>query len=118
MKTIDLAMLHEVASSRRPGYLDAVQAKGRTLTISGRLKIQLDDADYAAIAAAFATPMSVIVQGASAKKPLGLGDMVGAVATPIASALGLPCVDPATKQLKPESKCQKRKDLLNKIHLP
>lgn len=39
----------------------------------------------------------------------GLGDLVGAVATPIARALRLPCIDPATQQLRPESGCAKRK---------
>lgn len=39
----------------------------------------------------------------------GLGDLVAAVATPIARALGLPCIDPATQQLRPESGCAKRK---------
>ena len=44
----------------------------------------------------------------------GLGDAVAAVATPIARAMGLPCIDPVTKQLKPESGCAKRKAALNK----
>lgn len=44
----------------------------------------------------------------------GLGDLIGAVATPVAAALGLPCVDPETKQLRPESPCAKRKAALNK----
>lgn len=44
---------------------------------------------------------------------LGLGDAVAAVATPIARALHLPCIDPATKQLRPESGCAKRKARLN-----
>jgi hypothetical protein len=45
----------------------------------------------------------------------GLGDLVAAVATPIASALKLPCIDPATKQLRPESGCGKRKAALNRL---
>src|SRR5438128_2147209 len=45
--------------------------------------------------------------------PTGLGDVVAAVATPIARALGLPCIDPQTKQLRPESGCAKRKAKLN-----
>lgn len=43
----------------------------------------------------------------------GLGDAAAAVATPIARALGLPCIDPATKQLRPESGCAKRKKTWN-----
>lgn len=45
----------------------------------------------------------------------GLGDAVAAVATPIARVLGLPCIDPATKQLRPESGCAKRKARLNAL---
>ncbi len=42
-----------------------------------------------------------------------LGDAISAVATPIARALSLPCIDPETQQLRPESGCSKRKDMLN-----
>jgi len=43
----------------------------------------------------------------------GLGDVVAAVATPVARALRLPCVDPQTQQLRPESPCARRKERLN-----
>lgn len=49
------------------------------------------------------------------QKTIGLGDAVAAVATPIARALRLPCIDPATKQLRPESGCAKRKARLNAL---
>ncbi len=42
-----------------------------------------------------------------------LGNAIATVATPIARALNLPCIDPETKQLRPESGCAKRKDMLN-----
>lgn len=42
-----------------------------------------------------------------------IGDAVGAVATPVARALHLPCVDPKTGQLRPESPCSKRKARMN-----
>lgn len=45
----------------------------------------------------------------------GLGDVVAAIATPIARVLGLPCIDPKTKDLRPESGCAKRKKKLNKL---
>ncbi len=48
-------------------------------------------------------------------EPLGLGDMIGAVATPIAAALGLDCVDKETKQLKPDSGCAQRKAKANEV---
>lgn len=54
---------------------------------------------------------------ANQNKSLGLGDVVAAVATPIARALHLSCVDPATKQLRPESPCAKRKAKLNNLVL-
>ena len=43
---------------------------------------------------------------------INLGDMIAAGATPIARALELPCIDPVTRQLRPESICNKvRMDL-------
>lgn len=50
----------------------------------------------------------------SANTAIGLGDAVASVATPIARVLRLSCIDPATKQLRPESGCAKRKAGLNK----
>jgi len=44
----------------------------------------------------------------------GLGDLVAKLATPVAAALGLPCVDPQTKKLRPESGCAKRQSALNR----
>jgi len=44
----------------------------------------------------------------------GLGDVIAKVATSIARALNMPCVDPQTKQLRPESPCSKRRAMLNK----
>ncbi len=41
------------------------------------------------------------------------GNAIASVATPIARALGLPCIDPETKQLRPESGCAKMRDNLN-----
>ncbi len=42
-----------------------------------------------------------------------LGNAISIVATPIAQALKLPCIDPETKQLRPESGCAKMRDNLN-----
>lgn len=41
-----------------------------------------------------------------------LGDTVATIATPIARVLGLPCIDEGGN-LRPESGCAKRKELLN-----
>jgi hypothetical protein len=47
------------------------------------------------------------------KRP-GLGDLVSKIATPIARALNLDCIDPETNNLKPDSGCAQRRDALNK----
>lgn len=47
-------------------------------------------------------------------KGIQLGNIVAAGATPIAKILKLNCIDKDTKQLKPESRCQKWKDKLNR----
>jgi hypothetical protein len=46
----------------------------------------------------------------------GLGDIVEALAKPVAKALNLPCLD-EQKKLRPESPCAKRRNFLNKISL-
>jgi len=42
-----------------------------------------------------------------------LGDAISTIATPIARALNLPCIDPETNQLRPESRCNKTRLALN-----
>lgn len=44
-----------------------------------------------------------------------LGDAIATVATPIARALDLPCIDPATNDLRPDSPCARRKQKLNDL---
>ncbi len=51
----------------------------------------------------------------AAQNQIGLGDMVASVATPIARIFSLPCIDPVTKQLRPESPCAKRKAKMNQV---
>ena len=41
------------------------------------------------------------------------GDAIASVATPMARAFGMPCVDPSTNELRPDSPCAKRKEALN-----
>lgn len=48
-------------------------------------------------------------------RPRGLGDVVAKVATPIARVIGMNCIDPATRQLKPDSGCSKRQRMLNDL---
>ncbi len=42
-----------------------------------------------------------------------LGDKIAAVATPIARVLKMDCIDPETRQLRPESGCAKMRNNLN-----
>lgn len=55
-----------------------------------------------------------VMTNESQPKGLLLGDAIASVATPIARVLKLNCIDKETKQLKPESRCQKWKDKLNR----
>lgn len=55
--------------------------------------------------------LHLIIKSAKIK---GLGDVIAKVATPVARALKLDCIDPVTKQLKPDSGCSKRKEGINK----
>jgi hypothetical protein len=64
------------------------------------------------------TPTAKIVSSrhvSGPKRRRGLGDIVHSLALPLARALKLSCVDPATKQLRPESGCAKRRARWNKI---
>lgn len=42
-----------------------------------------------------------------------LGDKIASVATPVARTLKLPCIDPTTNELRPESPCARAKANLN-----
>ncbi len=42
-----------------------------------------------------------------------LGDKIAFAATPVARILHMPCIDPETRQLRPESGCAKMRDNLN-----
>ena len=44
---------------------------------------------------------------------MNLGDKIATIATPVARALHMGCIDPATKQLRPESTCNKVRQDLN-----
>lgn len=46
---------------------------------------------------------------------LGLGDLIHAVALPIARAIRMACVDPDTKKLRPYSPCAARRKKMNEV---
>lgn len=97
MKCGTRAQLEWRARSRPSGYIEDVLA----VAVEKEGLLCLGDEDFARLAAKYATP--------SPPPKRGLGDVAAAVFTPIARALKLPCIDPATKQLRPESKCAQRK---------
>ena len=99
--------LHRVAKDRPPGYLEACMSKG-CASLDG-LWWEWTDEEHASIRKSF-SPISK-------NSGRGLGDLVSTLATPIARALNMDCIDPATKQLKPESDCAERKAWLNKIRI-
>lgn len=95
-----VSTLLKVSHHRKPGYIEAV------ITIAKNLdddNYELTDEQMSSISRDYRL----------SSKSVGLGDAVAAIATPIARILGLPCVDPATKQLRPDSPCAKRKARLN-----
>lgn len=102
-----LAKIHAVAKDRPPGYYEAVTARG---TI---------EVDYLEISSEALSELRAIYRTPADTPPTpmkrGMGDLVAAVATPIARALQLPCIDPATRDLRPESACAKRKEKLNRL---
>lgn len=93
--------LRRRAPKYRSGFIEAVRAACRAEVND---EVEIDAVVYLNLTKEFSTP----------PRP-GLGDLVAAVATPIARALHLPCIDPATKQLRPDSGCAQRKAALNRL---
>jgi hypothetical protein len=93
--------LPEAQRVRAPGFAAAVEA------------IATRDGDKLVIAASDWHRLTLdFMQPQPAR---GLGDLVAAVATPIARAFHLSCIDPATNQLRPDSGCAQRRDRLNRL---
>jgi hypothetical protein len=113
--------LKQRARQRKPGYLEACLALGK-------LDPQTEMVSFAPeawmkIRQEYAMPkkpcnLATIPEKVKRRKPIGLGDAIAKIATPIARAAKMDCVDPATGQLKPDSGCFQRKAALNKIKLP
>ena len=97
---IKLSEIEKVAKDRPPGYVEHVISEGEIV------------GDYLEISSDALAKLRAIYRPEK-PTPIGLGDIVASVATPIARALHLPCIDPATQQLRPESGCAKRKAWLN-----
>lgn len=88
----------EAAPNRPPGYLEYIQINSEDDGVNFLIP---DDVFENALIGHF-------------PKPKGLGDLVESAAKPIAKALGLKCID-GKGNLKPESKCAKRRDWLNRV---
>ena len=96
--------IEERASERPPGYLEAVLSRG---VIDGEF-LEIPDEALAELRDIYRDPLP-------APPRRGLGDLVAMVATPIARALNLPCIDPETQDLRPDSPCARRKAWLNGV---
>lgn len=97
---IKLSEIERVSKDRPEGYVEHVISEGEIV------------GDYLEISSDALAKLRAIYRPAQ-PVTTGLGDIVASVATPIARALHLPCIDPATQQLRPESGCAKRKAWLN-----
>jgi hypothetical protein len=145
VKTVHIGRAQTAAGARKSGYMEALQKVGTPVTHFGQPFLQISDADHAGIRKQFAIvqPPSkgrdasarrpagqvlrprykprpkLIIAGATLPKPgIGLGDAIAAIATPIAKAVGMDCIDKTTGQLKQDSGCAQRKEKLNAIKLP
>lgn len=94
--------LERFAPYRKTGYVEAVLSMAHDL---GNDNYELTDEQAKTITDEYRLP---------SKQSLGLGDAIASVATPIARALHLPCIDPITNELRSESPCAKKKARLNK----
>lgn len=106
-----LSSLKETAKARPAGYLERCLEFGELDEKTGTVKFTPEN--WMKIRLEFSKRPEVF-SGADIGG-FRLGDAVASVATPIARALKLNCIDKKTGQLKPESRCQKWKDSLNKI---
>jgi hypothetical protein len=114
---VPLAGIKRMAPYRKPGYVEAYLSLGELDAKTGIVRISPENWLKIRERYKLDAPHRLKIQ-APPPQTLGLGDLVSKVATPIASALGLDCIDPATKQLRPDSKCHHRKTKWNKLRLP
>ena len=102
---LSISRIHAAAADRPAGYVQDVlshgEVSGEWLVISNEALAQLRE-KYRMGESMPEMP-----------RAKGLGDLVSKVATPLARALRLPCIDPETNNLRPESSCAKRRDALN-----
>jgi len=115
MHDIHIGRLQLAAKSRRAGYVEAVMKCGPVRMVRGEPYVRICQEDYDRLREQF-NPVAPIIQGAKLK--LGLGDVVAKIATPIARALKMDCIDKSTGELKPDSNCAQRKQTLNKLRVP
>lgn len=121
---VHVGRLEMAAPKRKVGLREAYLKAGKLVQVNGKPFIQLSDANYQQIRRDFPpivvqiakkTGMPIKSIPAAARSRLPLGDMIHAVAGPIAKALKLPCVENGTTILKPNSPCAKRQQRGNEI---
>lgn len=100
-----ISRIHAAAADRPAGYVQDVLSHGE---VSGEWLVISNEA-LAQLREKYRTGESM----PEMPRTKGLGDLVSKVATPLARALRLPCIDPETHNLRPESGCAKRRDALN-----
>ncbi|HEX3717852.1 MAG TPA: hypothetical protein VH595_07775 [Verrucomicrobiae bacterium] len=113
--------LKQRARQRKSGYLQTCLALGQLDEKTGIVKFSPEA--WMKIRQEYALPkkpcnLATIPEKLKRRTPLRLGDAIAKIATPIARAAKMDCVDAATGQLKPDSGCFQRKTALNKIKLP
>lgn len=104
-----ISKIKERAKDRPPGYVEAVLSRG---VIDGDF-LEISNEALDDLRVTYRPPEQAIPTASQAQAKRGLGDIVAMVATPIARALKLPCIDPATQNLRPDSPCARRKAWLN-----
>ena len=110
MKQVHIAHLQQAARTRRAGYLQACFNLGEK---HGDW-LHFTDEDHARLRAEFNPNHSPLTTNHSR----GLGDAIHAVAGPIGRAIHWPCLKgDGTTDLKPNSPCDKLRNIANKITL-
>lgn len=112
MKTCSKIILDRV--TRPAGYKEEIEQAGYQLThfkwMTLLRKYKLPQSE---VREWFELGGNVVAITPPVKRVTGLGDIVHAVAAPIARALRLPCYDRERQQLRPESPCARRRKKLN-----
>lgn len=110
-----MASLKRTALKRKPGYLEECLRLGNLDESTGLVHFTPESWIKIRLKYRLGAAQGIdAFNGFTEQKGFGLGDAIASVATPIARALKMDCIDKGTGGLKPESGCAKRRDALNK----